>query len=27
VAPIKALRNASRFIRESVVGPIERICI
>ncbi len=25
VAPIKSLRDASRFIRESVVGPIERI--
>ncbi len=27
VAPIQGLRDASRFIRESVVGPIERICI
>jgi hypothetical protein len=25
VAPIQGLRDASRFIRESVVGPIERI--
>jgi hypothetical protein len=27
VAPIEGLRDASRFIRESVLGPIERICI